>query len=169
MANAATVDATGSRGAAFTETARSGGADPRATLFRSGELIAGRYRVARFIAGGGMGEVYEAEDLELGVRVAVKTIHADRIGDPQSIERLKREILAARRVTHPNVVRLYDVGFHAMADQRQVAFISMDLLRGETLEAYLRGRGPLAIDEALALAVQLAAALDAAHAADVVH
>jgi len=86
------------------------------TLFQPGDLLAARYRVVRFIARGGMGEVYEAEDLELDVRVAVKTIRAERAGDPLGVERLKREILAARRVSHPNVVRLHDLCFHILAD-----------------------------------------------------
>ncbi len=140
-----------------------------ATLFEPGELIGARYQVIRFVARGGMGEVYEAEDLELDLRLALKTIRPERVGDPASIQRLKGEVLAARRVSHVNVVRLYDMGFHVLDDQREVAFITMDLLVGETLDTYLRRVGPLRPEQAAPLVVQLARALDAAHAADVVH
>ncbi len=140
-----------------------------ATIFQPGELIGARYRVVRFLARGGMGEVYEAVDLELDLRLAVKTIRAERASHPDSIERLKREILAARRVSHPNVVRLFDVGFHVQADQHEIAFITMELLVGETLDAYLRRVGPLGPEAAAPLVAQLAAALDVAHAAGVVH
>src|SRR5262245_51512899 len=124
MSSPTTLDATAS-GAAPTGTGPPAPADARPTIFVPGELIAGRYQVVRFIARGGMGEVYEADDRELGVRLAVKTIQSSRIGDPDSVQRLKGEILAARRIAHSNVVRLYDVGFHVLDDQREVAFISM--------------------------------------------
>jgi len=169
----ATVDGTGpSRDASAARTVRDGAgrSDPGSPrLFDAGQLIASRYRVIDLIARGGMGEVHEVEDLELGVRLAVKTIRAERLHQGDGVERLKREMLAARRVSHANVVRLHDVGFHVLADQREVAFITMDLLRGETLYAFLRRRGPLPTAEAAPLVAQLAAALDAAHAADVVH
>src|SRR5262245_54291676 len=80
-------------------------------VFAAGAIIGARYRLVRPIARGGMGEVYEAEDLELGGRIAIKTIRAERAGDPAAGARLKVEIQAARRITHPNVVRLFDVGY----------------------------------------------------------
>src|SRR5262249_26265753 len=77
---------------------------------RRGAPLAGRYRLERFIAQGGMGKVYEAVDLELDERVALKTLRADLANDPRGLARFKREITLARRVTHPNVCRLYDFG-----------------------------------------------------------
>src|SRR3990172_6862356 len=72
-----------------------------------GITMAGRYRVKRFLGRGGMGEVYEAEDLELGVTVALKTVSAAATRDTAGVNRLKSEVLLARRVTHANVCRLF--------------------------------------------------------------
>src|SRR5262245_57327535 len=112
-------------------------------LLAIGDIIATRYQLARFIARGGMGEVYEATDLELGNRIAIKTIRAERVGDPGAIVRLKREVLAARRVTHGNVVRLFDFGVHVFADERELAFVTMELLAGDSLDALIGRRGRL--------------------------
>ena len=73
------------------------------------EVLAGRFRIIRFIAGGGMGEVYKAEDQELGERVAVKTIRAEILAQPNAMARFKREVHLARKVTHPNVCRIFDL------------------------------------------------------------
>ena len=84
---------------------------PKPPVFAPDDLLAGRYRIVRFIARGGMGEVYEAEDLELGERVALKTMRADVARTTErAIERFKREIQLARKVTHPNVCRIFDLG-----------------------------------------------------------
>src|SRR5262249_23246574 len=71
----------------------------------AGRVLAGRFKIVRFIARGGMGDVYEAEDLELRERVALKTVRPEIAGAPQALERFKREIQLARKVTHPNVCR----------------------------------------------------------------
>ena len=138
--------------------------------FASGEFVANRYRVLRFVARGGMGEVYEAEDVELRGRVALKTIHAAAAGESGAIERFKREIHLARRVTHPNVCRIFDVGFHELGPERPpVVFLTMELLEGETLATRLKRAGRLSPAAALPIARQLAAALGAAHEAGVIH
>jgi serine/threonine protein kinase/tetratricopeptide (TPR) repeat protein/TolB-like protein len=136
-------------------------------------VVAGRYRVLRFLAQGGMGEVYEAEDQELRERVALKTINAMVAGDAGAVDRFKREISLARKVTHPNVCRIFDLGQHRDAGRRRddgfvVTFLTMELLAGETLSTRLR-RGRLAVGDAFPLARQVASALDAAHRAHVVH
>src|SRR6266540_1999179 len=82
-----------------------GRADP---VFRPGDVLARRFRVVRFLAQGGTGEVYEAHDLELGAAVALKTIRPDIGADALAAERLRREVLLARQVTDPNVCRLFD-------------------------------------------------------------
>jgi tRNA A-37 threonylcarbamoyl transferase component Bud32 len=146
-----------------------GGGAPEPPIFADGATIGTRYRLSRMIARGGMGEVYAAEDLELETLVAIKTIRAERIGDPAAVARLKQEILAARKVTHPNVVRLFDVGYHVLDDQREIAFFTMELVAGETLDARIKQAGKLAPAEALGLAAQMAGALDALHAAGIVH
>ncbi|MFN7941936.1 MAG: tetratricopeptide repeat protein [Thermoanaerobaculia bacterium] len=150
------------------------GSGPRAAatapIFGADQLVAGRYRVLRFIARGGMGEVYEALDLELHSRVALKTIDPRTAESKDAIERFKREILLARRVTHPNVCRIFDVGYHAADGALDpTIFLTMELLEGQTLATRLRTGGPLPPGQALPLVEQMAAALAAAHAAGVVH
>ncbi|MEO7794505.1 MAG: protein kinase [Thermoanaerobaculia bacterium] len=139
------------------------------TLFGPGEVIAERYRIRRFIARGGMGEVYEAEDLELRQPVALKTVHARDAAHEVAIERFKREISLARKVTHANVCRIYDVGYHARNDGTSVIFLTMELLEGETLSQRIRRQGTLTPQEALPIALQMVTALAAAHAAGVIH
>jgi TolB-like protein/Tfp pilus assembly protein PilF len=142
----------------------------RGAVFAEGERIANRYRIVRFIARGGMGEVYEAEDLELAGRVALKTIHSGAAEESGAVERFKREIQLARAVTHPNVCRIFDVGYHEVAPGAPpIVFLTMELLHGETLAARLKRRGAFAPAEALPLARQMAEALAAAHEAGVVH
>ena len=139
-------------------------------IFAPGDFVANRYRVVRFVARGGMGEVYEVEDLELRGRVALKTVASASVGEPGAVERFKREIHLARLVTHPNVCRIFDVGFHEPAPgEPPIVFLTMELLEGETLVARLRRGGKLSTATALPLARQLGAALAAAHEAGVVH
>lgn len=142
--------------------------------FSVGALVSGRYRILRFIAAGGMGEVYEADDLELGVRVALKTLRQEITGDARALERFKQEIALARKVTHRNVCRIFDVGWHrdpagpGVAGPG-VAFLTMEILPGETLAEHLRREGPMAPERALPLLRQMADALAAAHRAGVIH
>jgi len=139
--------------------------------FTAGDMIAQRYRVARFIARGGMGEVYEADDLELRERVALKTVRPEVAGDTLAVERFKREIQLARKVTHPNVCRIFDASHHRPDGDASsgVIFLTMELLVGETLAERLRRKGPLQPAEALPIARQVADALHAAHQAGIVH
>src|ERR1035441_3593911 len=96
-----------------------------------GQILAGRYRIVRPIGAGGMGEVYEAEDLDLGARVAVKTM---RLDDEDSLSRFKHEIHLARTVTHPNVCRIFDLHRHHDVEMGTVVtFLTMELVEGETL------------------------------------
>ena len=144
-------------------------APERGQLFAPGELVAERYRIVRFIAGGGMGQVYEAEDEELSERLALKTLHpAAHEGATAAAERLRREIQLARKVTHPNVCRIFDFGKHRTGDGRDILFLTMELVRGETLAQRLRA-GPLAPEAALPLIEAIAAGLTAAHAVGIVH
>ncbi len=139
----------------------------------TGELVADRFRIVRFLAEGGMGEVYEAEDTVLSERVALKFLSRRSIGDERVIRRFRREIQLARKVTHHNVCRLYDLYRHTpgsgMLAGREVAFVSMELLEGETLEDYLDREERLSEAAALPLILQMAEALNAAHAAGVIH
>lgn len=134
------------------------------TGFKTGEVLAGRYRIVRFIAEGGMGQVYEARDELLGEAVALKTIRPDVLERPATAERFRRELQLARKVTHPNVCRMFDVTRH-----RDIDFLTMELLAGETLADRIRRDGALTPADALPIIRDLASALDAAHAAGVVH
>jgi len=147
-----------------------GGANASPTTFSRDELVAARYKIVRFIGRGGMGEVYEAHDQELRQRVALKTVLPEIALDQQAIERFKREIRTAREVTHPNVCRIFDLGFHRRTPSgNDIAFLTMELLPGETLAERLRLKGRMRTAEALPLAKQIAAGLGAAHAAGIVH
>jgi hypothetical protein len=106
-----------------------------------GEVLAERFRIVRFIAGGGMGEVYESEDQELRERVAVKVIRPEILAQPNAVARFKREVHLARKVTHPNVCRIFDLFRHKHdggSAQEEIVFISMELLQGKTLGAHLK-------------------------------
>lgn len=138
-------------------------------VFCSGQLLAGRYRILRFIGRGGMGEVYEAEDLELGARVAVKTLLPHIAADPESIARFKHEIQLSRSISHPNVCRVFDLARTDDGSNQGIYFLTMQFVDGESLEARLEREGPLSPEEALPILEQIAAALDAAHQAAVVH
>ncbi len=128
-----------------------------------GRTLAGRYRIVRFLAAGGMGEVYEAEDLERGERIALKTLRAP-FNTPDHAARLRREVEAARQVRHPNVCRV-----DALVQVDSLVFLTMELLEGETLGALLAREGPFGERRALPFLRQMAAGLSAAHAAGVVH
>jgi hypothetical protein len=134
-------------------------------------VIADRYRMVRFIGRGGMGEVYEVEDLELGSHLALKTLGEQLARDPRMVSRLKREGQLARKVTHANVCRIFDIGYDRRADDGSIPliFITMELLAGETLRERLSRNGPMSSAAALPIVRQLAEGLAAAHASGVIH
>ena len=140
-----------------------------------GDLICDRFEILRFLGEGGMGQVYEALDTELGQRVALKTIHPDIASDPTVLLRFKQEVQLTRRVTHPNICRTFDLERHtpppdsAGGVRDEITFLTMELVEGETLADLLRRKGRLDCDEALPLAEQMASALAAAHDAGVIH
>jgi serine/threonine protein kinase/tetratricopeptide (TPR) repeat protein len=144
-----------------------------ARSFTAGDLIADRFRITRFIARGGMGEVYEAEDIELRERVALKSIRTELLNDGKSLDRFKREVHLSRKVTHPNVCRIFDLFRHspsgAGSGRNSVTFVAMELLEGETLADFLRRQPRLSVMDAQPIAMQMAAGLGAAHAAGVLH
>jgi serine/threonine protein kinase len=143
--------------------------------FPPGTLVAERYRIVRFIAKGGMGEVYEAEDIQLKDNVALKTVLPEIAEQDNVLARFKREIQLARKVTHPNVCRIFDFGLHRGAPQEEggepleVSFLTMELLPGESMSAMLRREGKMTPAQALPLVSQMAAALGAAHRQGIVH
>src|SRR5215813_6354468 len=118
--------------------------------FNVAELIGERYRIVRLIGEGGMGEVYEAEDLLLRERVALKTVRQDVASDEKVIERFKREIQLARRVTHANVCRIFDVGLHKRGcGKGELALLTMELLDGETVAQRLARDGRFTTAQAM--------------------
>ena len=131
------------------------------------QILANRFEIIRFIAQGGMGEVYEALDKELNERVALKTVRFDLAQKVQTLERFKREIQLARRVTHPNVCRTFDVFRHQESSVdgslHETLIVSMELLQGETLDQRIHREVQLTTEEALPLVEQMAAGLQAAH------
>ena len=134
-----------------------------------GQSLADRFTIVRFIAKGGMGEVYEAEDRFLqGVHVALKTILPHIAGDPGLQQSFKREVLLAREVTHPNLCPIYDV-FFCEEPAPGSLFLTMKFRPGTTLGARLREPAPIPADEALAILKQIAAGLSAIHGAGIVH
>jgi len=139
---------------------------PGVPRLQAAEVVAGRFRIVRFLGRGGMGEVYEAEDLTLRVNVALKTLRSDLPSD--ALPLLHREIVTARAITHPGVCRVFDLFRHRLADG-ELSFLTMELLEGETLSERLARDGALSEPEALLVARGVCAALRAAHEVGVTH
>jgi len=132
-----------------------------------GQLFASRYRIERELGAGGMGAVYRAHDAELNVPVALKTIRPEILANPGTgrdfERRFKQELLLARQVTHPNVLRIHDLG-----ESGGIKYITMPLVEGSDLHALLAA-GPLPFERVMSLARQIAAGLAAAHDVGIVH
>ncbi len=138
-----------------------------------GDEVGGRYRIRRFVARGGMGEVYEAEDLLLHDTVALKTLVCTALDDEPALFRFRAEVRLARKVTHPNVCRILEYGVHARQQPglpaESIPFLTMEFLTGETLAQRIRRAGPLGDAAALAVVVQIVGGLEAIHRAGIVH
>jgi serine/threonine-protein kinase len=130
----------------------------------SGTLFAGRYRIARKLGGGGMADVYLAEDQELGRRVAIKLLHARYVNDEQFVERFRREATHAAGLSHPNIVSIFDRG-----EVDGSYYIVMEYVEGNTLKELIRSRGFCPIPVAIAYTRQILAALRYAHRNGVIH
>jgi len=145
---------------------------PATAMLVTGETVGGRYRVLERIGKGGMGEVYAAKDLDLEDRVALKVIRTEGAEDPSLLERFKREIVLARRISHPNVCRVFDGGVYRRTDgdeAQEIRYLTMEMLDGETLTRRIERKGRISTGVALGLVRQMASGLAAAHAAGVVH
>lgn len=129
-----------------------------------GEILAARYLLRRVLGSGGMGRVYEADDLELGEQVALKLLDPALAMDTAALERFRQEVRLARKVTHPNVARVYDIG-----EDHGRRFLTMERIDGESLGCLLRRVGPLAPSYVARLAADVCDGLAASHAAGVLH
>jgi serine/threonine protein kinase len=122
-----------------------------------------RYRVLNKLGGGGMGIVYEAEDVSLQRRVALKLLSQELAAKPEALERLKREARAASSLNHPHICVVHDIG-----EDKGYTFIVMELMEGQTLKDWIADK-PIEMERVLELAVQIADALEAIHAAGIFH
>ncbi len=133
----------------------------------AGDTLIGRYEIDGFLGSGGMGEVYRAFDREVQQWIALKTLRPELASQALLIASLRKELQLARRVTDPNICRLYDMG-RAASGNGEVVFFTMELLEGRTLAESVREQ-PLAPGEAASVAGQIVSGLAAAHAAGIVH
>ena len=136
---------------------------PRTAGLAPGRVVAGRYRLEARLASGGMGEVFRATHVELGRPLALKVMRPELSGDPEFVERFRREAMTASRLGHPHIVDIIDSG----SEDGQFYFV-MEFLDGKPLSSIIDG-GPVALPLALELVTQIAQALDVAHRAGVVH
>jgi len=138
-------------------------------FFRDGEMVIGRFRIVRFLGRGGMGEVYHAQDMQLG-EVALKTLRPGVALGEDSMLRFRQEVQLARRVTSTNVCRIHDL-FQVPGDRERLpcSFLTMELLAGVTMAEHIEREGPLPFAQAQSIALQLCAALQAIHDAGVIH
>lgn len=132
--------------------------------FVPGTILANRFRIVSLVGRGGMGDVYRADDLELGQAVALKFLVKAAVRDPAALDRFRGEVRNARQITHPNVCRVYDIGEHEGR-----TFLSMEYVDGEDLSSLLRRIGRLPPAKANELAQQICAGLAAAHSRQILH
>jgi eukaryotic-like serine/threonine-protein kinase len=138
--------------------------DAIASQSRPASLLAGRYELLGLLGVGGMGAVYRARDLELDEVVALKMLSGDLARAPGMIERFREEVRLARRVTHPNIARIFDIGTTG-----EDWFLTMELVDGESLAAVLEREGTISLGRAVGILTQVCAGVAAAHRAGIVH
>ena len=133
-------------------------------VLETGDRLAGRYEILQLLGEGGMGAVYKAMDHELGRPVALKLIRPELAANPSILARFKQELLLAHRVTHKNVVRIYDLG-----DADGVKFITMEFVDGQDLRSLILERKKFPPEDAVEIVQQVCRALEAAHSVGIIH
>jgi hypothetical protein len=152
-----------------TLTLKNGGVADLDTELTAGDAVGEQFEIVRLLGRGGMGEVYEARDLDLGRRVAIKIIRRrDGVGDTGEVELFRRDATATARLQHPNIVTLYGVGIASGNADQSLPYMVLELLRGQPLDERLR-EGALSEYDAVTTARQVLVALEHAHAAGVIH
>ena len=134
------------------------------SVLQEGSVLAGRYEIVRTLGEGGMGAVYKAKDLALNRLVALKVIRPELAKNPSIIERFKQELVLSHRVTHRNVIRIYDLG-----EGDGVKFITMEYIEGKDLRTLIHERRKFPAREAVEILEQVCLALDAAHSVGIIH
>lgn len=124
----------------------------------------GRYKIIEKIGGGGMADVYKAEDLTLGRAIALKILHKQFASDEGFLERFRREAQAAAKLNHPNIVSIYDVG-----EENGVYYIVMEYVPGVTLKKIIQKDAPLSTEKTVHIAMQIAKAMEFAHQHEIIH
>src|SRR5271154_3144981 len=134
------------------------------TLLKSGSDFGPRYRIDALLGQGGMGRVYKATDKELDRTVAIKVVRHGVVGEADALNRFKQELVLASKISHKNILRIHDMG-----EVAGMKFITMAYVEGQDLHQLLKDNPKLPLERVLKFAQQLAGALGAAHAEDVVH
>ena len=142
---------------------------------KEGDVLCGRFRIVRALAEGGMGQVFEAFDAELAVPIALKVIRPEIASNAEALARFRQEVRLARRITHRNICRTFDIGRDVRivepihGAKQDIFFLTMEFLEGETLSERIGRVGPVPLDEALSIARQVGGALAAACSFGVIH
>jgi serine/threonine-protein kinase len=134
------------------------------TFMNVASALEGRYQVLKELGRGGMGIVFQAHDKQLKEQVAIKILSPMLSNDPDALERLKREVSAARRISHSNVIRTYDI-----AESNGLHYVSMEYFPGTSLKDYVKQHGALSLMEAYNVGLQICNGLEAAHSQGIVH
>jgi tetratricopeptide (TPR) repeat protein len=143
---------------------RRNGSGASAMLLEIGSVLGGRYEILELLGEGGMGAVYKAADREVDRIVALKVIRPEMASNPEILARFKQELLLSSKVTHRNVIRIYDLG-----EAQGVKFITMEFLEGDSLYQILKQRGKLEVAESIDIMEQVASGLAAAHREGIIH
>lgn len=151
-------------GRIVTSTDAAGISQMPTTFMNVAAALEERYQVLKELGRGGMGIVFQAHDKRLNEQVAIKILSPLLSNDTEALERLKREVSAARRITHPNIIRIHDI-----SEAKGLHFVSMEFFHGENLKEYIRRNAPISAMQAFQIASQICDGMDAAHHQGVIH